>query len=296
MEPFSGDRLNMSISPLDEHEVRYQVSQIKDLPPLPQSVQRLIAIIQDEVESSSELESIILYDQALASTVLRLANSTYYGCRKNVKRISQALVVIGFNQVKSICLCALLMNVLPKGRSIDPAQREKLWKHSFATSKIAVEISKRRPWLSREEAGLLGLIHDIGHLVMAAYFPDHFKFIMETADKRNTPPWCVEVQSGISHTDIGKYLATRWALPELFQAVIENHHTPSRSDSYRPETKLIFLADVLANSLYYPQQLTDEATLSYCRDLYISEDEWQEYQDGLEFIWPEVDQLWNLIK
>jgi HD-like signal output (HDOD) protein len=292
----SKDKKNMSINPLDEQEIRYQISQIKELPPLPQSLLRLIEIVHNEVESASELESLILYDQALTAKVLRIANSTYYGCRGSIKTVSKAIVMVGLNQAKSICLCALFMNLFSNGGSIEPLLRERLWKHAFATSRIAVEISKRRTWLNQEEAAVLGIIHDIGHLVMATHFSEQFSNILETAANRKCPPWCVEMQVGFSHTQLGKYLASRWAFPESFQAVIEYHHTPGRSRSFQAEVKLIHLANVLSNSLEYPELLTDEATLSYCGELHISEDEWQEYQDGLELIWPQVDQLWNLLR
>jgi putative nucleotidyltransferase with HDIG domain len=290
------DEENMSTIPLDDQEIRYQISQIRELPPLPQSLLRLIEIIHNEVESADELESLILYDQALTAKMLRMANSTYYGCRGKVKNVSRAIVLIGINQAKSICLCALFMNLFSNGHSIDPFFREYLWKHAFATSKIAVEMTKKRPWLNREDAAVLGLTHDIGYLVMATYFREHFNSIMEIASSRKCPAWCVEMQIGLSHTQLGKYLASRWAFPEQFQAVIEYHHSPDRSRSYQAEVKLIHLANVLSNSLHYPELLTDAATLSCCGELHISEEEWQEYQDGLELIWPQVDQLWNLLK
>lgn len=286
----------MPVCAVNDQEIRYQISQIRDLPPLPQSVQRLIEIIQDEVDCADELESIIGYDQAVAAKVLKVANSSYYGFRKRVKTISRAIVIIGFDQAKSICLCTLLMNFFSNGLQIDPALRERLWKHAFATSKIAAEISKKRPWVPKEEATVLGLFHDIGHLAMAAFFGERFKLIMDMASRRKTPPLCVEMEFGLAHTEVGKYLASRWALPESFQAVIEYHHSPERCDSHKAEIRLIHLADVISNSPYYPHLLTDEATLSYCRDLYISEDEWQEYRNRLEFIRPEVDQLWNLLR
>lgn len=286
----------MSTIPLDEQEVRYQISQIRELPPLPQSLQRLIEIIHDEIESAEELESLILYDQALTAKILRMANSTYYGCRGKINNVSRAIVLIGLDQAKSICLCALFMNLFSNGLSIDPLLREHLWKHSFATSRIAVEMASKRPWLNREDAAVLGLIHDIGYLVMATCFREHFSSILETASNRKCPVWCVEMQVGLSHTQLGKYLAARWAFPEAFQAVIEYHHAPDRSRSYQAEVKLIYLANVLSNSPQYPELLDDAATLSYCGELHISEEEWQEYQDGLELIWPQVDQLWNLLK
>jgi HD-like signal output (HDOD) protein len=104
------------------------------------------------------------------------------------------------------------------------------------------------------------------------------------------------MQFGLSHTKIGKYLASRWALPESFQTVIEYHHSPDRSRYHQAEVKLIYLADVLSNSRKFPELLADEATLSYCGELHISEEEWKKYQDGLEFIWLQVDQFWNVLK
>jgi HD-like signal output (HDOD) protein len=187
------------------------------------------------------------------------------------------------------------MSLLSNGVSIDPVQREHLWKHAFATSRIATVMTKRRPWVNREEASILGLIHDIGHLIMAVYFSEQFNTIMAIASKRMSPPWLVEIQRGFLHTQLGKYVAVRWAFPESFQAVIEFHHSPERCEAFRTETMLIYLADALSNSVQYPELLTDETTLSCCKDLCIPEEEWQEYQESLEQIWPEVDQLWNLL-
>jgi len=285
----------MTPSSLNAQEIRYQISQIKEIPSLPQSVHRLIEIINDEVESAEELESIISYDQALTAKMLRIANSTYYGCRKKIRTLAGAILTIGLTQARSICLFTLLNSLLTNGRKLDPAHRERLWKHSFASSRIAAEIAKKRPWMKLKEAAILGLMHDIGHVVMAMHFREQFEYIVELADQRKNPLWCVEMQTGLSHTEIGKYLAARWALPEVFQNVIEFHHSPDKCKSFQVETKLIYLANILANSREFPELLNDEATLAYCRDLYISEEEWEEYQDGLKLIWPEVEQLWNLL-
>ena len=56
------------------------------------------------------------------------------------------------------------------------------------------------------------------------------------------------------------------------------------------------LVNVLSHSREYPELVNDEFTLDHCRELYISEDEWQEIQDSTQNIWPEVDQLWNLLR
>jgi len=160
----------MANNPLDENEIRYQIAQIKELPALPQSIKRLIEIIHSEIDTPEELESIIGYDPSLVAKVVIIGNTSYYGYRGKVKTLPKAISIIGANQIKSICICTLLTNLLSNGRVVSPAHREMLWKHSFASSKIATEITKKRPWMNEDEAAVLGLIHDLGWIVMAMYF------------------------------------------------------------------------------------------------------------------------------
>lgn len=285
----------MSANTLHEDEIRYQVSQIKELPLLSQSFKRLIEIICFEVDSAKELESIIGYDQVLAAKVLMTANEAHYGYRGKVSTLSKAITIIGWEGVKSICAHSLLMNLLSNGSAIPPAQREMLWKHSLAGSTIAARIAKKRPWIDREEARVFGLIYDIGWLVMLTQFNEQFTAIFESAARKNIPFWYVEMQYGLSHTQLGKCLAARWAFPEAFKTVIEFHHCPQRSKSFKTEAMFIHLVDVLCHSREHPELASDETTLSHCRALFVSEEEWLEYQQGMEEIWAEVDQLWNLI-
>ena len=285
----------MSIIPLDDKEIRYQVSQIKELPPLPLSLRRLIEIIYSEIDTPGELESIICYDPSLVGKVLMIGNSSYYGFRRKVSSIPRAISIVGADQVKSICIYTLLMSLLSSGRSIDPVHREMLWKHAFASSRIAGEITKKRPWMGRNEASVLGLLHDLGWIVMAAYFDEQFVAILETAERRKVPPWYVETQYGLEHSRLGKYLASRWALPAEFLAVMEFHHCPEQSKAFSTEVRFIHLVNILSHAREYPELVDEESTLSRCRDLYISEEEWQEYQETVENIWPEIDQLWHLL-
>ncbi len=285
----------MFTNPLDEKEIRYQVSQIKELPPLPESLKRLIEIVHSQVDTVGELESIICYDPSLVAKVIMVANSTYYGHRRKVNTVTKAITIVGSDQVKSICICTLLMSLLSNGRVISAAHREMLWKHAFACSRIAAEMTSKRPWMNGAEAAVLGLIHDLGWIVMAAHFNEEFAAIFETAAKKNIPPWYVEAQYGFEHCKLGRHLASRWAFPEEMEAVIAFHHAPEKSKEFKTEVRLMHLVNVLSHLREYPELVNEESTLSHCRDLYISEQEWEDYQERVESIWPEVDQLWSLL-
>ena len=285
----------MSIKPLDDIEIRYQVSKIEELPSLAHSSKRLIEMIQSEITTPGEIESIVRHDPSLVAKILMVANSSYYGCRRQVNSIPKAITVMGADQIKTISICTLLMGLISNGNSIDPALREMLWKHAFACSRIAAEITKKRPWIDANEASALGLLHDLGWIVMATCFNKQFTVIFETSARNNIPAWFVEMQYGLGHTELGTYLAARWALPDEFRAVIEFHHFPDKSNSFKTEVKLMHLVNILSHSREYPYLVNEESTLSQCRELYISEEEWEDYQEGLGSIWSEVDLFWDLL-
>lgn len=281
--------------PIDYKEINHRISGLKEIRPLPTAVQRMLEILSGEIVSATDLECFIKYDQALSAKILRLANSAYYGFRGKVETLSRAIMIVGFHRVRSICLYMLLMELCADNQTLNVSQREELWKHSFATAKIAAKIAARRPWMTKEHAYVLGLFHDLGRTIMAGNFKEHYQSIRELATARKMPFWCAELQYGLTHTQIGKWTAIKWAFPEMFQRVIEFHHAPEKSPSFTAEVTMIALANILANSKAYPEFVHDPMTLAYCSDLYIPEEEWEGYQDGLEKIWVETDQLWKLL-
>jgi HD-like signal output (HDOD) protein len=280
----------------NEQEVRHRIARIRDLPTLSGSLQRLVEIIHDEVSSPEELESLIRYDQALSARILRVANSTYYGMRGSVPTLSKAMIVIGYEQVKSLCLCALLMDMYSNPTSIDARERERLWKHSFATARVASEMARSRPWVSPEKAYILAFFHDLGRVAMAFCLQDHYQAIRQLSRNGRTPLWSAELQYGLTHTVVGKWLAARWSLPEVFQLVMEFHHFPEKSPAFKAEVKLVALANTLVNSREDPDLLEDESTSRYRKDLFIPDNEWDAGRERLGVIWAEVEQLWTLLR
>lgn len=284
----------MSVMTFDK-EMYHLVSQTKMLPSLVNS-RRMLELIHAQTDTVEELQSIIGYDSSLAANLLMTGNTSCYGHRGEVSTLSGAIAVLGLDRVKWACLFNLMMDKLASECAIGETYREILWKHSFVASKIAVEITGKRPWMNVEEAFLLALIYDIGWLIMAVSFKEQFEDIFQTAARTKAPPWWIEVRYGLSHAEMGWYLAARLAFPESFKAVAAFHHCPEKSRSFQTEATLICLVDVLADSRENPEAVNEEITLSRCRRLFISEDEWGGYQQGLERIRSEADQLWSLLQ
>ena len=140
---------------------------IRDLPALPAVVLELIRTFDDPGADIPTLARMISYDQALAARTLRAANSSFYGLEAKVKTISQAIMVLGFDTVRSLVAAGAVMHALPgTSACLEPAQ---FWRHSMATALCARNIA-RRTRLNPEYAFLAGLLHDIGRLVLATRF------------------------------------------------------------------------------------------------------------------------------
>jgi putative nucleotidyltransferase with HDIG domain len=286
----------MDLPLLNEEQVLSKIAEIRDPPSLPIALQRVLELIVTQVESPDELETFIRYDPGLTARIIRIANSAYYGSRGKLLDLTRSILLIGYDEVKSVCIFALTLEVFSGLKLIKAAEGERLWKHSFATARIAYEMALRRPWVAKEQAYLLGFLHDFGRIIVAAHFGEQYQAIRDLAKKRKVPLRCVEPQFNLEHTLIGSWISTRWAMPEVVRNTMEFHHEPEKSPSFKPEVKLIALANILANSVQFPGYLEDDFTRMYRDHLYISQEEWEEYQDRLKELWPEVDHFWSLLK
>lgn len=279
----------------DKQEIRLRVSRISNLPPLMGALQRLLAIIHGQTTSVKELERIILYDQSLSARILQVANSSFYCSRGSVPTVARAILLLGFDQVKSICLCLILMRLYADDMVLSAVQREKLWKHAYATARIASEIARLRPWIDKESAYILGLLHDLGRVALAICFNEYYQMISSLAETRKAPPWFAEYESGLTHTEIGRWMCVKWGLPETFECVMAHHHQPHRSPSHKSEVALVHLADVLANSQQFPDYIHDPCTLSCTRQLCLTDEDWDHCIQYTSLLWPQVDAFWALL-
>ena len=112
---------------------------LTDLPPLPAVVVQIMRSINNPSTSAEELNNLIRMDQGLASKVLRIVNSAYYGLPKKVSTITQAVMILGFNTVRNLVMGVSALNAF-SGKSIPYGlYREKFWEHSVAVAVTALE-------------------------------------------------------------------------------------------------------------------------------------------------------------
>lgn len=81
----------------------------KNLPAFGLTLQELLKATDSDAVSGQKIAEVILRDPALTSRVLRAANAAHlgHGGRANVVTVSRAVVILGVNAIRSLCISAL---------------------------------------------------------------------------------------------------------------------------------------------------------------------------------------------
>ena len=223
--------------------VRDAVLRIKDLPTLPSVLGKILATAADPDASALDLGQHISADQSLSATLLKLVNSAYYGFYRQISSITQAIVMLGFLEVRNLTLTATAFRTLSKSSS--NYDRIQLWRHSLATAMIAERINKRLK-LGIEGSFESGLLHDFGKVALDMLYPEEFRLAAEEAHKRGTEIAEIEREHfELDHAEVGGLLGEHWNLPPAVVEAIRYHHLPEAADKSPKLTALTAVANFI---------------------------------------------------
>ena len=219
---------------------------ITQLPAMPQTVMKARQIMSSEGSSFNELAEVLKTDQAVASKILKLSNSAYYGMRGKISSLQHASVVLGLNTLKEIIMMAGASSMLAatlEGYGLDAGA---LWQHSLGAAFGAKWIAERKSPELADDAFVSGLIHDCGKLVLdAPIFERKAQFVSFMNAGEQSFLKAEKSILGFDHSEIAYALCKKWSVPESLNTAIRYHHKPalSRGDKL---TSIVHLADALA--------------------------------------------------
>ncbi len=226
-----------------EVNIRSEIIQISKLAPLPKIVQQIFKVTSDPTSSARDLSLLIIKDQSLTAKILKIINSAYYGFNRKIGNVNHAIVILGFDEIKSITMALCLMKYYPVEQS-RLFNRELFWKHSIGTAHIARALSSLKMELNCEDAYVIGLLHDFGKVILDQFFPEVFRNALELAAQHKQPLHHVLKESiGIDHAEIGGLIAEHWQLPVPLSNAIRLHHNPAEADNSDYFVHLVHLAN-----------------------------------------------------
>lgn len=220
------------------------VGTLQRLPTLPRAYTELVALLEDPECSADAVGRVIAHDVSLTTGVLRLVNSAYFSLPRLVTDAGDAARLLGFDLLKTLVLgVGIFYNA--ETEALHEAGLGRVSSHALAVTARARSIAGRLG-LSREDqelAGMAGMLHDVGELVLA------LNHLREPGPAEGGAPglsWDRERSSfGASHMEVGAYLLGLWGMHDTIVEVAACHHEPGRvREAGRPD---VLTAVYLAN-------------------------------------------------
>ncbi len=217
------------ISPEElQQRVLKSLTRGKELATLWGVVQRVRELTADQRASVKELVKVISADPVLTSKVLRLVNSAAYGFSGRIANIDQAIVILGFRQLRDLCLGITVIKGAHDAQLVSNFDRISLWKHSLGTAVGTKLIQERLTGSKAADLFVAGLLCNIGRLILDQNFPKEFAEIVKLSREKNIRMLDAERQVlNVTHADIGGWAAATWGLDDTLVRCIKDHHGPS---------------------------------------------------------------------
>jgi HD-like signal output (HDOD) protein len=217
----------MGAGVLSEPDVKFWA--LRELPPFPAIATKLLRLFSSDDVEIRDVVNLIRADTAFSSELLRVANSPVYGLRSQVSSVQHAVVILGFDRLRSFAMTISMKNFLRSAMRIDVLRR--VWRHSLACALISEELAplfwKNGDRTSRDRAYTAGLLHDVGRLALLVKYPQEYANLLAVVADNPFDMLDTERQLfDIDHCEAGEWLAKSWTFPTEIAEVAGGHHEP----------------------------------------------------------------------
>jgi putative nucleotidyltransferase with HDIG domain len=223
------------------------LKQAGELPSLPEVYIRVTELLETESATGQKIGEAVQTDPALTARILKLINSAYYGLQNPVTSISQAVTLLGRQQLQQVLVGSVLAGVFKDFDTTTFPLRD-FWQHCIKTAIIARQLAMQNARVIDHEAFFTaGLLHDIGWLVIAKVNPGSYMQITGLARSENKDVIQVEAEKlGVTHIDVGVALLEKWGIPGLITQCVRKHHHTDHIGPFAIETSIVYLANKLS--------------------------------------------------
>jgi eukaryotic-like serine/threonine-protein kinase len=209
-----------------------------DFPAMERTVSQVSQLASSEATSTSVLADAVLQDYGLAQKLLRLVNTAAFAQRHQVTTISRAVLLLGFERVRTVATGLMLFEHL-QARAKTPELVDALTM-SFYSAILGRAIADQTSFADPEEAFISALFHNLGRILVALYLPAEMQAIKANAS--NDHDAAVYHQLGMSYAAVGIAVANALNLPSKLARSMTRITGAQAHDSMDDEERLGSLA------------------------------------------------------
>jgi HD-like signal output (HDOD) protein len=239
---------------LSPEQIESILNDIGELPTLPSIATAIMEKTLEDNVSARQIAEMVEKDQALSLKVLKVANSPFYRRIKEISTIRGAVVLLGFNVLKSIVLSISVLNLFNE-KDRNALDFYKFWQHSIACAVCAKSIANKILPAAAEDAFIAGLLHDLGKVIADQLICKKGEYAEVLQAMNRAGADLIEIEQeiiGIDHASIGKYLMERWNLPSHLSKTVGYHHSLvdiTDDIAMKNLCAIVHVADIVTNHL-----------------------------------------------
>ena len=212
-------------------------------------IQEISAVLGDQNSTLANLAEVVEKDPDLTARLLKLGNSAFFGFPSRLETVSDAINLIGIQQVQDLILASSVVELF-EGISPESVNMESFWKHSLACAVGARCLAVARQLPKAEKFFVAGLLHDLGRLVLLCRAPAEAARVISLCQGQRRLMRDVEFELlGFDHTHIGESLMKQWQYPPNLVSAVAFHHHPMSAGVFQLESSVIHLADYLVHAM-----------------------------------------------
>lgn len=232
-------------------DIREQIAELAELPELPLMAQKIVQLDTNPYSHGEDLAKLIENEPAFAQQIVRYAQTASYAKDSSISTLRQAMSRgLSYDLVMNLALGISTLKAF-KITEHGPLGMQAIWRHATYSATLIHGLCTLLPRKQRVLTGkaiLAGMLHNIGHLAMGSLFPrEHARLTAALNDNSGETPITVLEQRmfGITHSEIGHWLAELWNIPSEVSTAIRHHHDPEYNGHYKEYAYLLYLADNL---------------------------------------------------
>jgi HD-like signal output (HDOD) protein len=259
---------------------------------LPDICVRLRTMLDDKSSAIEDVGELVALDPALTSRLLKLANSSLFRFPSQIDSISKAVSVIGGEALYNLVMAETASSAFEHFGS-DNIDLQRFWKQSIYASLVAKELAKQVRLRGSERFFLLGLLHNLGEVVVASQSPE-LAAKCENYDEYILPWERQQKVLGFTYAHCSAQVMSLWCLPEPLRYPVAQQHDVEQALKVK-EIAVIYVAaraalSMVSVGLYSEEQLIDEKVLDLlCINL-------DDLSDIMKFALREAGSMLSLMK
>lgn len=229
---------------MNRSQIVTKIEKVTNLPTLPTIALAVNKLLKDYDSPMEDLVALLEKDQSMVMKILRLVNSSFFGFKSKVKSVGHAVTLLGYNTIQNAVITVSVIEALTLQNKIDSFEIDDFWKHSISVAVMSKYMAIHTKLSPPEDAFTSGLLHDIGKIIWANFFPDELVHILQEIEKNEVTFYDAEKALDLpTHSKLGSVLAKRWMLPTAMVESIKYHHSEKNGISNGHLTDVVRMSD-----------------------------------------------------